>query len=122
MSDEFQFPALHITRRVEEDGELYEEALTSPVCDFCMDKRARWDYDCKTYSIPEIGFGSDEGFSCCDACADLIDKRAWNDLIVRVLHSWKALGMPSGAEQREQVSAIVFGFADNYTPGRKAFG
>lgn len=122
MPDEFQFPNIHVTRLVDEGGETFEEALSSPVCDFCMDKRARWDYDCATFSLPEIGFGSDEGFSSCDACADLVDKRAWNDLTVRVLHSWKALGVPIGEQQREQASSIVFAFADHYTPGRHPFG
>lgn len=122
MSDEFQFPKVHITEVYEEGGSLYEKAKTSPVCDFCFDTRVMWDYATERFFIDEIGFGSDEGWALCDVCADLVERGIGAELCARVLRSWAALGRKIDGRAIDEVGMIVQGFFDHRRPGRVAFG
>jgi hypothetical protein len=122
---EFQHPKIHVTEIVEEDGELYEQTVTSPICDFCADTRARWEFECERFVIEEpIEFASDGPFCACDECARLVDARLGADLSARVVRSWGAAGVPKSwiLSATDAAGLIVQAFFDHYTPGRKAFG
>lgn len=124
MSDEFKFPKLVIHEEYEREGKKFSRAVTSPVCDFCFDERVMWSYECDDYVLEtSVGpWASHNGWAACSACSDLVEARLWNDLAVRVLHSWDALGAKPDGPKISDASLIVFGFADHYTPGRVAFG
>jgi len=124
MSDEFQFPAFHATEIAEgEDGELYESALTPPVCDFCFDVRVTWDYETDKFYMDEIEFASDCGWAVCEPCARLVEARLLPELTARMLRSWKALkGREASTDELDRAGLIVQGFFDHLRPGRVPFG
>jgi hypothetical protein len=119
---EFQHPKVHITEIVEEDGELYEQAVTSPICDFCMDERAKWEYECEPFVHEETEWGSDGGWCACDECARLVDGKHLPELSARVVRSWRALGLSPSSKLIDQAGELLQLFFDHYTPGRKTFG
>lgn len=121
---EFKFPKLVIHEEYEEGGKKFSRSITSPVCDFCYDERVTWSYESEDFVLEtnQGPWASHNGWACCSTCSDLIEGHYWNDLIVRVLHSWSDLGATIDNDKVEDASAIVWGFESHYTPGRIAFG
>jgi hypothetical protein len=124
MSSEFRFPKIVIHEVVTEGEKRFRNSVTSPLCDFCFDERVRWSYESEDFilDLHRGAWASHDGWAACDQCSEYIEKLLWNDLIARVLRSWKELGTPIKQDAIEDAGAIVFGFSDLYTPGREAFG
>lgn len=111
-----QAPAIHVTRLIEEEGETYEEAVSSPVCDFCFDQGPTWDYPCKRFTIAELGFGSADAWAACNTCAELIEAGDVEGLVERGL---AIFGQP---ERRPALRKITEGFLAHRDGGRIPFG
>jgi len=123
--EEFRFPKIVVHEIVEDDDRLFRESLTSPVCDFCMDERVKWSYNCADFSIVlDDGetWGSHNGWAVCDQCSEFVEKQVWPNLTVRVLRSWSKLGSVLSQEKIDNAWAIVSGFLQHYVPGREPFG
>jgi hypothetical protein len=124
MGEEFRFPKLIVQRIYEEDGRRFRESVTSPICDFCLDERVKWTYECEDFSLNlsrEV-WASHNGWAACEECSQLVEDRSWIYLINRVWRAKRDLGIEMSFENRLDSSEIVFGFSDHFTPGRKAFG
>lgn len=118
---EFEFRPVEVHEIVEEDGVTYRNAVTPPVCDFCSDKRVRWEYDCEDFTIAD--WGSSGQFAACDACSALIEAADWDALKTRVMRSWRVKsGQPLDNQQRYDACRIVNGFVHHYSVGRRGFG
>lgn len=120
---EFVYHPVHVTLvEPHEEGGTIETALSSPVCDFCFDARVRWEYACATFEIPQINFGSENGWVSCDRCADLIDVENWEDLADRSIRSW--INRMGGIEKwhAQSIRMIQQGFVEHRIGGRTAFG
>lgn len=117
---EFSFYDIRVIQVVEEEGRLYEEGLTPPVCDFCEDTRVRWEYDCGEFVLEELGRGSDSGWLACDRCAALIEALEIDALVERSLKSWS---VRMGTEFSDRVGLRQFqaGFFA-HRGDRRAFG
>lgn len=70
------------------------------VCDFCSAPKPAWGYKADNFATPaefdvpsgtEYAYGSAGGWAACDACADLIDDDAWNELFERAVASLSTL-------------------------------
>ncbi len=126
MTDEFQFPALHVTRRFTdpETARQVEEVVTAPICDLCGDSRVCWEYDCDDFELTELEWGSQGGFYTCDPCSELVEKRVWADLVGRVLRSWRVRFGEQiiSEESMAGAAAFVSAFFENMHPGRKPVG
>lgn len=127
---EFEFPKVHVRELVKGEDADYLEPRTPPVCDFCFDRRVRWEYDCEDFDVPQLSYqdvpgsiwGSTGEWAACDFCSGCIETKAWSNLIARVLRGWGVLGKEITPEVIEDCGRIVFGFVDHYKPGRRAFG
>lgn len=117
---EFQFYDLHATVLVEEGGNVYEEVLTPPVCDFCMDTRVRWEYACERFSIGS--FGSDGGWLACDRCSALIEAGQKRMLTERSLESWRVRGNPAMKDAGKSLRIMQAAFFRHRQGERQAFG
>jgi hypothetical protein len=124
MTDEREFVYHPVTvSMVTRQGEdTLTENISAPVCDFCFDSRLRWEYDCETFTIPEINFGSENGWLSCDRCSDLIEEQNWEALSDRSIRSWINRMGDLDAWHARMITTIQKGFSEHYTPGRKAFG
>jgi hypothetical protein len=111
-----QPPAIHVTQLVEHQGETFHETVSSPVCDFCFDQGPTWDYPCERFVIPELDFGSDEGWSACDTCSALVEAGDVEGIVERGL---MVFGQP---ERREALIKITEGFLAHRTGERIPFG
>jgi hypothetical protein len=119
---EFEFNDLHVMEIVEEEGKTYQQALTPPVCDFCMDRRVKWEYDCGTFVLVDGEFGSDDGWLACDRCSTLIEADKRLMLAERSLESWRVRGMPAVASILEGIRGMQAGFFEHRQGERQAFG
>jgi hypothetical protein len=126
MSDdrEFVYTPVHVTMVEPKGGEgdTLETVLSSPVCDFCFDARLRWEYDCETFTVDEIGFGSENGWLSCDRCSDLIEAENWEALHDRSIRSW--IIRMGGIEEWhvKSIKMIQRGFIEHRVGERTAFG
>lgn len=129
VNEDFVFPDTHVTRDVEENGTLYREAVTPPICDFCFDKRVRWSYSCATFVV-ELGtmvgtdatWGSTGGWAACDACSAYIEAGDEAGLIRRAaLSKVEAHGRPKRIAFIE-AALICRGFLAHRDGEREAFG
>lgn len=119
---EFQFLDVMMTEYVEEEGRIYGQAVTPPVCDFCMDCRVKWEYDCGTFVLVDGQFGSDDGWLACDRCSALIEADKRLMLAERSLESWRVRGMPAVASILAGIQGMQAGFFEHRKGERVAFG
>lgn len=117
---EFQFYDIHATMLVERGGRVYEEGITPPVCDFCMDTRVRWEYPCATFV--HGSFGSDDSWLTCDRCSALVEADERVMLCERSLESWRLRGMIVVPAMRTELLAMQAGFFELRRGPRVAFG
>lgn len=117
---EFEFGPVHLTKTVEEDGMLFEEAVTPPVCDFCLDRRVRWEYPCRRFVVGL--FGSDGPWLACDRCAALIEVGEDQLLAERSHTSWVLRGQPVVAGLIDDLRLMQGGFREHRVGARRAFG
>ena len=122
MSDEFVFDPVQVTVLVDKGDHAETHALSAPACDFCLDSRVRWQYDCGTYVLPEFGFGSEDGWVACDTCADMIEAGDQEGLARRSIRSWTLRGNPPLAVASASIRAIQAGFLKHRQGERRAFG
>lgn len=124
MSDPEFVYATHITMVKDKPGEPgvgIEDALT-PACDFCLDTRCRWSYDCEDFSLPEIGFASTLGWLACDRCSELIEAEDVEGLANRSIKSWNnRMGEPD-AWHVTMIQTIQQGYWDHRRGSREAYG
>ena len=114
----------HITfvRDDPDDPNVGIEDTLTPACDFCLDTRIRWEYDCEDFTMPEIGFASTLGWVACDRCSELIDAGDVHGLAERSLRSWKVrMGFPA-PEGGITIRMIQGGFWSHRSGPRTAFG
>jgi hypothetical protein len=122
MSEEFHFPQLHITKITPGEEEDYEEAVTPYVCDFCFDKRVRWEYPCERFWLAHLDWGSDGPFMACEQCAELIEQGYLPNLSARVMRSWTAMGVQLEMDLADAVGQMLQAFFDHRAGQREAFG
>lgn len=79
-----RIPSIHITQVEEIEGRLVESPVTSPVCDFCGDLGPTWDYPCARFELPDIEFGSMEGWAACNTCSALVEIGDWGAMLRRL--------------------------------------
>jgi len=67
-------------------------------CDFCSELNPTWKYLCISFKLDGIPASSQDDWSACDACHDLIEKDAWQKLAERCYSTfppWIKSQMPS---------------------------
>lgn len=94
-----------------------------PVCDFCSAPNPPWGYLSADFAMGGIeAWRAGEGWSACDACADLIDAGDWDGLTERTLHSF---GRKFGGDTdaiRPMIAALHSQFRDAKMSGRVPVG
>lgn len=112
IDEEFRF-AKHMTEiEVLDDGDAVM-TTTTPACDFCMDTRIVWEYPCRHFVIPQIGFGSDDNWLACERCAEFIEGRFLPNLTVRSLRSWAFRFNEIDNELIDRIGLIQQGFFEH---------
>lgn len=109
---EFVFTRIHATVLEQEGDDLVQSALT-PACDFCLDTRVAWEYPCATFTLDNIGFGSDDGWLACETCAGRIEARDFGGLSARSVRSWITRHGSIERFQLDWMGQIQHGFLDH---------
>lgn len=55
------------------------------VCDFCSSHKVKWEFPCEDFQMPQMDWGSENGWAACDECKDLIEADDWDALAQRAL-------------------------------------
>lgn len=119
---EFVYHPVNISMTTQQGEDTLTEQITAPVCDFCFDSRLRWEYPCETFTIPDIHFGSENGWLACDRCSTLIEADDWEALASRSIRSWENRMGGSDEWQESMIRRIQKGFAEHHEGERIAFG
>lgn len=125
---EFLFRDIRIHKYVQMSNQIYEEALTPPVCDFCLDARVRWDYKTEPFVLDRQGFDGD--WAACDACSEAIERDDLGVLLDRAVRgsaAYHGLGDPRAGgewvfELVGRTGQVARAFFAHKRGGRRAFG
>ena len=119
---EFVFRDVTVQELTTRGGVTEGRALTPPECDFCLDARVRWSYDCDPFECPEFGVASMDGWAACDRCSALVEAGQREMLYLRSTRSWRVRGLPPNETVFASIRAMHDGFFDNRRGERVAFG
>jgi hypothetical protein len=125
MSEVVEFEFLPITAHeitTRDDGSHDMVPLTGPECDFCLDCRVRWLYDCGRVFLEAYGFGSEGRWAACDFCAAMIDAGDREGLAARSIRSWELREMPKMPYVEHFIREIQAAFMENREGPKIAFG
>lgn len=117
-----RIPWVRVHEIVKEEGKLYAQPLTPPVCDFCLDVWPKWEYGCADFILQEIPdpyggpcWASANGWLACEECARLIDENRTDELMTRKISA----GLPFNLNDAFK---ILHGFFEHKDGSKKPFG